>query len=61
MLIKSVFVEEGNKLKEFTNKKFFLKKKKKKKKRFLYLIMGAYIYPEQLSSFQKNVFMCFVG
>jgi hypothetical protein len=32
MLIKSVFVEEGNKLKEFTNKKFFLKKKKKKKK-----------------------------
>jgi hypothetical protein len=34
MLIKSVFVEEGNKLKEFTNKKFFKKKKKKKKKVF---------------------------
>jgi hypothetical protein len=33
MLIKSVFVEEGNKLKEFTNKKFFKKKKKKKKKK----------------------------
>jgi hypothetical protein len=40
MLIKSVFVEEGNKLKEFTNKKFFLKKKKKKKKMFCDLIMG---------------------
>jgi hypothetical protein len=40
MLIKSVFVEEGNKLKEFTKIKIFFKKKKKKKKKVFGLNNG---------------------